>query len=179
MNKGYTLVELLAVTTIIVIIAGLIAGILYSTLRGGNKTKITNEVAQNGNYALSVISNTIILSEAVTKVNDVSINDCIDSPSGSSIELRQTNGALITFACENDSIASRSGAVTTYLIDNNSVRSDDFDCTFVCKQSDSNPYSIPIIDVTFTLSQKAQETSSENTSEATFTTSATMRNFNP
>lgn len=178
-NKGYTLVELLAVTTIIVIIAGLIAGILYSTLRGGSKSRITNEVAQNGNYALSVISNTILLSEAVTKIDGAAVADCSGSPSGTSIELQQVNGALITFVCEESTIASRSGSVTTFLIDNNTVRSEDAACSFTCKQTDENPYSVPIIDITFSLSQAQREATSENTSAATFTTSATMRNFNP
>lgn len=178
-NKGYTLVELLAVTTIIVIVAGLIAGILYSTLRGGNKSKITNEVAQNGNYALSIMSNTILLSESVTQVNGVPVVDCANSPSGSSIQLKQSSGALVTFACLNDTIASISGITTTYLIDNNTVTSDDATCSFTCKQTGGNPYAVPIIDIKFTLSQARLNATSENSSNAVFTTSSTMRNFNP
>ncbi len=178
-NRGYTLIELLAVTTIIVIVASLIAGILYSTLRGGNKSKVTNEVAQNGNYALSVISNTILLSESVTQIGGVSITDCTANPSGSSIELKQSTGSLITFACQNDTIASTSASSTTYLIDNNTVKADSATCSFVCKQSDNNPYSIPIINITFTLSQLNANATVENSSTAVFTTSTTMRNFNP
>lgn len=179
-QKGYTLVELLAVTSIIVIVSGLIVGILYSTLRGGNKTKVTNDVSQNGNYALSIISNTARLAESVTKVGGVAISDCTTLKSGTSIEFKQSDNSLVAFSCDiqSASIASSSGSITTYLIDNNSVKVDPASCTFSCLQNNANPYSQPIISVSFTVSQRAN-TTSENTADSPFNTSVTMRNFSP
>jgi type II secretory pathway pseudopilin PulG len=174
-------VELLAVTGIIVVISGLIAGILYSSLRGGNKSKVTNDVSQNGNYALSVISGTILDAKSVTKIGGVSISDCTLTPKGTSIELQQQNGALISFLCDDqaNSIASTSGQTTTYLIDNNSVKVDPSSCSFTCKQANSDPYASPIIDIVFTVSQKQTTSAFENVGTATFNTSVAMRNYNP
>lgn len=181
-SRGYTLVELLAVTSIIVIVSGLIVGILYSTLRGGNKTKVTNDVAQNGNYALSVISNTALLAESVTKLDGVSVTDCTAVPATppKSIEFRQTDGSSVSFACDSasSSIASSSGGMTTYLIDNSSVKVDPATCSFSCKQNNGNAYEAPIISVSFTVSQRNGSVF-EQMASSTFNTSVTMRNYSP
>ena len=181
LEKGYTLVELIVVTGIIVVIAGLIAGILYSSLRGGNKSKVTNDVSQNGNYALSVISGTILDARAVTKIGGLAISDCTQTPKGTSIELQQQDGSLISFLCDNqtNSIASTSGQTTTYLIDNNSVKVNSQTCSFTCKQTNNDPYASPIIDIIFTVSQQKTASAFENAGTATFNTSVTMRNYNP
>jgi prepilin-type N-terminal cleavage/methylation domain-containing protein len=182
LNKGYTLVELLAVTSIIVVISGLIVGILYSTLRGGNKTKVTNDVSQNGNYAMSVIANTILSAQAVTQVNGIPITDCTVPPegvSGKSIQFEEANGNLITYACDSNSIASSSGTTTNDLIDISAVKVDPNSCTFTCFQNNANPYSLPIIKVVFTVSQQSSGSIVENAATSTFNTSVAMRNYNP
>jgi type II secretory pathway pseudopilin PulG len=181
LKNGYTLVELLAVTGIIVAISGLIAGILYSSLRGGNKSKVTNDVSQNGNYALSVISGTILDARAVTKIGGTAISNCTLTPTGTSIEFQRQNGSLIEFLCDiqTNSIASTSGQTTTYLIDNNSVKVDPATCSFTCKQANSDPYASPIVDIVFTVSQRQTTSAFENVAASTFNTSVTMRNYNP
>lgn len=182
-DHGYSLIELLAVTSIIVIVSGLIAGVLSSTLRGGNKSRVTNEVSQNGNYALSVISNTALLAQDVTKMDGVAIADCTESPPmpASSIEFEQLDGSLVEFACDAQatSIASKSGSMTTYLIDNSSVKADPASCSFICQQIDGNPYSLPIITISFTVSENLGSRGMENTSSSVFKTSVTMRNYSP
>jgi len=175
---GYTLVELLAVTSIIVIVTGLIVGVLHSTLRGGSKTKITNDVSQNGNYALSVISNIALNAESVTNVGGTDVSDCTTLQQGDSIEFKKADGSRLSFSCASDSIASSSGTTTTYLIDNASVKVDPVSCNFSCFQSDANPYSSPIIGVSFTVSQ-SKGSSFENLASSSFKTSVTMRNYNP
>lgn len=181
--KGYTLVELLAATAIIVIVSGLIVGVLYSTLRGGNKTKATNDVAQNGNYALSVISNTALLAEDVVSLDGNPVTDCT-APTPTpvkSIGFKQADGSTVEFSCDiaTSSIASKSANITTYLIDNNSVKVDPATCSFTCIQGNNNPYASPIISASFTVSQKGTSTLFENVASSTFSTSVTMRNYNP
>jgi type II secretory pathway pseudopilin PulG len=176
-KEGYTLVELITAVGIIVIVSGMIAGVLYSTLRDGNKTKVTNDVSQNGNYALSVISNTILNSASITQVGATQISDCTASPTGTSIYLEQSDGLQIEFACMDDSIASISGDLTTYLVNNNLVKVSS--CNFKCRQSNGNPYALPIVDVSFTVSQKNADATSENKASTSVSTSVTMRNFNP
>ena len=180
-QNGYTLIELLAFTSIIVIVSGLVVGILYSTLRGGNKTKATNDVAQNGNYALSVISNTALIAQDVTKVGGNSISDCTTKRQGTSIEFEQADGSLVSFACDpgTDSIASASGSTTTYLIDNTTTKVVAASCNFSCFQSTGNPYSSPIISIAFTVSQRSSSTLFENVASSPYKISVTMRNYSP
>ncbi len=179
-SSGYTLVELLAVSSIIVIVSGLIVGVLYSTLRGGNKTRVTNDVSQNGNYAMSIISNTALLAQAVTEVGGTPISDCTVPRQGSSIEFETEQGNLVKFICDpsTESIASMSGSLTNNLIDVNAVKVDPATCSFRCTQNNANPYSLPIIKIGFTVSQRSGSTF-ENIASSPFNTSVTMRNFNP
>ncbi len=180
-SRGYTLVELLAVTSIIVIVAGLIIGVLYSTLRGSTKTKVTNDVAQNGNYAISVISNTAILADSVTKVNGVDISDCTTLQTGKSIEFKSSDGSTVEFSCDpvEESVASTSAGVTSYLIDNESVKVPQATCSFSCLQPNGSPYDQPIISAEFVIEQRASDALFENVASSKFDTSVTMRNFNP
>lgn len=178
-NKGYTIVELLAVMSIIVIVSGLIAGILYSTLRGGSKSRITSDVAQNGNYALSVITSTIIASHDVTQIGGVPIASCTAAPSGTSIDLSQSDGSTITFSCSGNTVASTSAAVTTSLIDTSGLEVDSSSCTFKCRQENNDPVAIPVIDVAFTVKQKGTVTNNDAKSSASFSTSTSMRNYAP
>ncbi|MDO8270249.1 MAG: hypothetical protein Q7T54_06300 [Candidatus Levybacteria bacterium] len=180
---GYTLIELLTATSILVIVSGLIVGVLYSTLRGGNKTRVTNDVSQNGNYALSVISNTALLAEDVTEIDGSPVSDCTTAQAtpARSIEFQQSDGSLVKFSCDlaASSIASESGAITTYLIDNNSVKVDQASCSFTCQQSNDSPYAPPIIGIAFTVTQRSNSVVFENAASSTFKTSVTMRNYNP
>lgn len=178
-SKGYTLVELLAVTSLIVIVSGLIIGILYSTLRGGSKSKVTNDVSQNGNFALSIISNTALLAESITEIDGNPVTDCTTKIEGTSIEFEKPDGGRVAFSCDapSESIASVSGSLTTYLIDNNTVKVDPASCNFSCFQENNSPYSQPIIGISFTVTQRSGSSNFENRARADFKTSVTMRNF--
>lgn len=173
-SLGYTIIELLTVVSILVIISGIISGILYSTLRGSSKTRITTEVTQNGSYAVSVISNIIIDSTSVTQIGGIDISDCTASPSGTSISLRRLDGATTTLSCANNTISSDSAS----LINTNNVQIEDNSCFFYCKQVSNDPYSIPIVGVTFKVRDKATGLF-ESQSSATFDTSISIRNYSP
>ena len=179
------MIELLTVIGILVVVSGIIIGILSTTLRGTEKTKITTSVAQNGNYALSVITNAIIASYAVTGIGDQSATsnppfaDCTNSPVGQSISLKSSTGEEITFACANDTIASNGASI----IDTSQVKIDTSStatCSFTCIQPTDKPYDVPIIEISFTVSDKAAVGAFlENKSSGVFKTSVSLRNFNP
>lgn len=174
-GAGYTIVELLAVVSILVILMGIISGILYSTLRGSNKTTITTEITQSGSYALSIISGMIIDSTSVTNVGGEDIIDCTASPSGSTITLRRTSGGINTLSCANNTISSDSAS----LINMDKVQLDENGiCSFSCSQKAGDPYSMPIISVVFDLKEK-NTGFVETTGKATFNTSVSLRNFSP
>lgn len=171
-KQGYTIVELLAVVSILVIISGIISGILYSTLRGTGKTRINTEVSQSGAYALSVFTNAVVDSGSVTQINDVDISDCTASPSGTSVTLRRLDGATTKFSCTNNTINKDDVSI----VNNNIVSISN--CSFTCKQKTDDSYSIPSVDISFTVSQKAGKFV-ELIGTSTFNTSVTMRNYAP
>ena len=173
-SKGYTIIELLAVVAILVIISGVVTGILYSTLRGSNKAKISTDITQNGNYAISVISAAIIDSRAITQVGGVNISDCTANPSGTSITFRRLSGGSTTFSCSNNTISSNSVS----LINSEDVTVEANTCFFYCNQLSSDPYAIPIAGVTFKLTEK-NSALFEAQSSAIFNTSVSLRNYSP
>lgn len=178
-NSGYTIVELLAVVTILVAVAGIIAALITQTLRGSSRTTVTNNVSQAGNYVMSVITNSIITAKNVVAVGGEDIIDCTQNPSGSSIELLVSDRkGTITYACGNDTISSNSAS----LIDTNRLRIDTDDalaCYFTCRQYSNDPYTPPVIEFGFTLSQKEENALFESRATAPFNTSALMRNYSP
>ncbi len=172
LKYGYTIIELLAVVSILVIISGIISGILYSTLRGTGKTRINTEISQNGAYALSVFTNSVVDSGSVTQINDVDIDDCTASPSGTSITLKRLDGSATNFACSDNTISKDGVSV----VNNNIVSITN--CSFTCRQKSDDPYSIPSVDISFTISQKSGNFV-ELTGTSTFNTSVSMRNYAP
>ena len=190
-NKGYTVIELLTVAGVLVVITGILTGIIVATLRGTNKTQTANSVAQNGNYALSVISSILISSDAVLGLYDRNSSptlvldedgDCTGSPSGDTIELRRVDGGITTLACENNTIASKSASMTVGLLDSSKVQintGDSLSCYFKCIQEPDDHYSAPSIEVGFTLTDKNNSANVEKNSTADFQTSIKLRNYAP
>ncbi|KKQ96890.1 MAG: hypothetical protein A3C27_00505 [Candidatus Levybacteria bacterium RIFCSPHIGHO2_02_FULL_39_36] len=173
-DLGYTVVELLAVVAILMIVSGIVIGILYSTLRGSAKTKITTDISQNGNYAISVISDIIVDSTNITKIGGSDIADCTSSPEGSSITFKRLNGNFTNLACENQTITSDSAS----LINTNLAELVDGTCSFYCSQLSNDPYAIPIVRVKFKLQDKGTGLS-ETKASSTFETSVSLRNYSP
>lgn len=179
-RRGYTLIEMLAVTTILVIIGGLITGVIYSTLRGSSKVKITNDVTQNGNYALTVMARTALLAGYVSRLGNDPIDNCVTPRTSDSIEFVNQDGGRVTFSCNNNeqSIASSSGSMTSYLIDNTTVKIEPNSCRFTCTQPNNDSYATPVINIAFKVSQR-QGSLFENAARSEFQTSVTMRNYRP
>lgn len=173
-SLGYTVIELLAVVSILIIVSGIVIEILYSTLRGSAKTKITTDISQNGNYAISVISDIIVDSVDITKINGADIPDCTASPQGLSITLKRLSGNFTTLACDNNTIASDGAS----LINTNLAEVVDGTCSFYCSQLSNDSYAIPIVRVTFKLQDKGTGLS-ETKASSTFETSVSLRNYAP
>ncbi len=181
-NSGYTLIELLTVTAIMVVITTIIAGIITSVLRATSKIKIANAVTQNGNYALSIISNIILSSTNITQVSGTPISDCTDSPPpGNSITLSRVDGGSTVIACTSlnggpMTVASNSES----LLDTSIVQVGT--CSFTCTQVNSDniadKYVPPLITISFSV-QNHGTALFENKSTSSFNTSVSMRNYSP
>jgi type II secretory pathway pseudopilin PulG len=180
-DMGYSLIELVVVMVVLLVVGGLIVGVVTSALRGGTKTKITNDIAQNGNYSLSVITNIISNAQKFISINSGSpvsgvLTRCdIDTASGTSgpftgdkITVQGFDGGITVFACNSDGTISSNSASLT---DVSQVKAES--CSFTCFQSDI--YSSPRIDIAFILSNASGETT-ESKGSASFNTSVSFRN---
>lgn len=176
-EKGFTLVELLAVSFILVMVSGIIATLLYSVLRSSNRVGVVGLVAQNGNYALSVATSLMRNSQGL-----VAPNTCPPSPTPAlttdSITVRGFDGADTTLHCTGSTIASESASTSISLLDTSTVELDTTatgtPCSsmFVCSQQRS----LPTVTVQFTLKNKGTESFIENRYSAFFKTTVFFRN---
>lgn len=176
-SRGYTLVEMVTVGLILVTITGVIAAVLTSTLRGTNKSKVTSSVSQNGNYALSVISNIFISTKGVEAVEGNPVVDCSANPSGISMMVTRSDGGTTLLSCDLNSDPPTISSNGATLIDTSVVQVDsDKGCHFSCIQN-NNAYSAPLLEVGFSLKQKGRTGFSDSSSTQDFTTQVLMRNF--
>lgn len=178
-NSGYTIVELLAVVTILVAVSGIITALITQTLRGSSKTNVTNQVSQSGNYVTSIITNTIINAENVVAVGGDAVADCTLNPTGNSIELYvSAKRGNVLYECANDTISSNSAS----LVDTNRLKvntNDPLACYFTCRQQNNDPYTPPVIEFGFILTQKSDTALFDSRASAPFNTSVLMRNYQP
>lgn len=143
MKKGFTLIEIVVVLTMMAIILAAIMGALVSTFRASNKVTVTNKVMENGNWALSEIRRNIINSKSIDM-------QCPLSPGiGSSLAFTNINdGEVTTIICtppssgQKGKIASVSARGSVDLTSANEVSVVDCSQFVSCNTSDSS--SVPI-----------------------------------
>jgi len=178
-QSGYTIIEMLAVVSILVVITGIITSILYSTLRQSSKVKITTDVAQNGQYATSVLRSIITDSRDITQIDGSAISDCTANPSGvSSITLKRLDGGSTVIACTGNTIASNSASLINNQVPANNQPLKVQSCTFACSQLVNDPYSVPRVDISFSVSD-LNTGQFETKSSATFSVSTSLRVYSP
>jgi type II secretory pathway pseudopilin PulG len=124
LQAGYTLIELLAVMIILMAVGTIITSILVITLRSGNKSTTTNDIRQNGNYAMAQMSKMITYAQEFegVSVNDPSQfpaqlqTDCTSQPAFTQykyLRIKSFDEGITTFACTDSKIASQSSIVST------------------------------------------------------------------
>jgi len=176
----------LTVVTIVIVVGVIVAGILVSSLRGGSKSTVLDNVRQNGNYAITQMSKMIIYAQSFNGVSrDGGISyttDCTQAaPSYQYIKITSFDGGVTVFSCNGpadtppNTLASRSGSLTpSSLLDTTSVSL--ISCSFTCTQD--NFGQAPTIGINFTLSQFGLSNFAEKTANIPFQTSVTIRNNN-
>lgn len=181
-NKGYTLIELLAVIVILVSVGAIITSILVTALRGGSRSNTTNEVRDSGNYAISQMSKMLTFAKTFDGVSTDGINyvtNCIvtqpPAPTPTIapvtyqyIKITSFDGGQTVFSCNGSTIASNGASLIN--VTNLTVSS----CSVLCSQT--NLLSSPTIDINFTLSKLNSGFFVENQTTIPFKTSVTPRN---
>lgn len=169
--RGFTLVELLVSSAIVVSISTIVVSILFIAFRVNQRTGITLTVKNNGNSALSQMATSIKYAknlnnpaECVTAANrqprqQIAFTSAFDN--GQTILSCQT-GAASTIA-SNGAALINTTAVT--------VQS----CSFTCIQTTVNDP--PTITIRFSLTSKNYVGTTETQTILPFQTAATMRNY--
>lgn len=201
-NRGYTLVELLAVIVIMVVVGSIVATIIVNSLRGTSKTNVLNSVRQNGNYTILQMSKMIAYAQYFNGVSPdgttYSTNctglSATPSPSPSpsstplptptstptpykSIKITSFDGGVTVFSCNGsaDTPPNTIASNSASLIDTSAVSLVSNSCYFTCTQ---NSFGLPpTIGINFTLSQASTSGFAEQNASIPFVTSVTMRNI--
>lgn len=157
-NSGFTLIELLVVSGILVAVSGIIGGILFSTLRGTETTRSKTLVSQNGNFAITTMSEIVKRSKSVVDVytgtpsSDPFVG-CTNSPEGTHMSLQMQEGQEVILTCNYDDlniVASTSANTgTTYKLTNESLITDPGSCKIACYQT--SPFASPRVEIQFRL----------------------------
>lgn len=164
-NKGFTLIELLTVIAILGVIGTIVVAVITMTLRGTKKADLLDTARQNGDTALSQMVKSIRYAKSLDDPTS-----CVDESTINSITVTSlAANSQITYACENDTIASNGAS----LIDNSVIKVSN--CSFVCKQETvSDP---PTVTILYTLEPKVRSDFIETNFTLPFQTSVTMRNY--
>lgn len=186
-EKGFTLVELLASIVVLVAVGSIIAGIITSSLRGANKTNVVENLRENGNYAISQISRTIEYAQTLNGFSDNGTDYATSCPFSASltptpapaetpyrfVKVTSFNNNVTEYSCS----ASMPVTITANgasLIDMSSITLTD--CVIACVQTRATD--IPIIKIGFKLGPKNPTGVVETSSPPIlFETSITIRNY--
>ena len=178
-NKGFTLIEMLAVLAVFGVIGILSTSILITALRTTNKTNSLSSVKQNGDFVLTQLAQSLRDARYIKSPFPCVVISPTPPLVSTSISFVAADGGNITYACENSTdnppstIASNGASIL-----DNSVKLVNNSCFFTCSQNNLNDY--PLININFSLIQSSNSSFTENTASKTavpFTTSVLMRNL--
>lgn len=175
---GFTLIELLVVIFLIATVGGIAISILFSALRGANKSNSLAQIRQSGNYTISQISKMITFAKVFNGVsNDGSTykTSCIDdSTAYQYVQITAFDNGITTFSCPSGSSTAIASASATYSVNLTDSNLTVTSCSFYCWQS--NILSDPTITIDFTLNKGTAASAVENQAQVHFQTSVTPRN---
>lgn len=164
-KRGFTLVELLVVVTILATVGVLATNMFFQILKGASKTEVLKRVKQEGNYALSVIEK---MSRNALEVEDM--KSVCDGNYRSSLTIKNQDEATTSFSCTGTTIASNSADLTS-----SQVRvSSDCNQFIKCTQTGSAP---AVVEIKFSLSQAGSPTRPEEKASVDFQTTVSLRNY--
>lgn len=168
-KKGFTLIELLVVMGVFLAVATVVGGILFSTLRGSQKSTTIDEIRHNGNFAITTMTKMIRGAKNITYPTN-----CLAPTPTPVVEVRLTpaDGSSTTiFTCDNTNKTISSNSAS--LLDMTRVSLVAGSCSFTCTQLSGQS---PTVRVKFSLSQSGTSSFVESQAVASFDTSVTLRN---
>lgn len=178
MKKGFTLIEILISVTILATVMVLISQVLFTSTHVNTKSVLLQDIKQNGEYSLDVISRSVRGARAWYR-------NCADGQTSTDSAMILTNdNETITYMCVSDGAAARIASVSAtgnkrYLTNNtmtlsagNGIDCSDSTLTFSCPSAPDDAMTI-----SFTLSQRSTSTSVYDIAKQTFETSVKPRSL--
>jgi type II secretory pathway pseudopilin PulG len=181
-DLGYTLIELLTVIVVMVVVGLIIVTVLVSSLRGGNKAQVINEIRDSGNTAMTQMAKFIEFGKSFIGAVDEQGNILIPCPSSPTsykqLKIKGFNDQIATLSCNGTTISSTGGLLNPQAVDligDSSIKVKNDTCYFTCSQAyDGQP---PTIGINFTLEKNANSSFFEQNHELDFHTSVVMHNL--
>lgn len=143
-SQGYTLVEILVVVSLLGTVGLIIAIVLYSSLRGGEKTNLIERVKQNGNYGLSVFSREARFAsvfDGVSLDGTTFTTACVSGTKYQYVRFQDGSGQKNTFSCASSTFSvirqSAASTSTDTLINGSQVGVVPGSCSFSCSNATS------------------------------------------
>ncbi len=184
LDRGFTLVELLASIIVFVAVGSIVAGIVTSSLRGTNKTNVIENIRQSGNYTLAQVSKNIKYAQTFNGLSADGVTYIMSCPFSASptpapvttaynfIKVTPLNRSPIVYNCAVSPLTFTANGAS--LIDTNTISLTE--CTIVCVQTKATD--VPIVKVGFKLGPKNPSGLVESSSPPIlFETSVTIRNY--
>ena len=182
-SRGYTLIELLAVTIVLSVVGLVIGAIIISALRGTSKTSIISEIRQEGNNRLSELSKMVEFAQSfdgvsvdnIDYVSDCTIEDPDNPTHYNYLKVTDFNDAQLTLSCSIDPITSNLNIASNgaSLITSDSIEVTE--CFFTCTQNFlAEP---PILGLYFDLTKTTGGGVSDQNYSVSFETNIVMRNI--
>jgi type II secretory pathway pseudopilin PulG len=163
-KKGFTLIEIIVVVTMLIVIIAGVIGAMTSVFRAQTAANLSNKVMKNGNLAMNEIKKDIINASSTGM-------SCPEGIGTSSVTFNNIiDGDVTTLICTDNKIASQSARETVDLISTNEVSVIDCSNFVKCVYSSGIPTSV---EFSFTLSSGTTE---PNYVEKNFNSTVSIRN---
>lgn len=179
-KSGFSLIELLVATSIIITAMTIVLGIIISSFRISSKSATQDVLRQNGNYALSQMSRTIQFTDGFVGVSSeadaTNFVSCIDPPGQISNINVSYNKLPHVFSCK-DNTAPNNGIFDNGnpMIDSSKIKVEAGSCNITCLQL--NDSAAPVIGISFRLIYGGSSSTFEKNSTQQFSTRIKVRNF--
>lgn len=171
--RGFTLLEIVVSLGILAMLGLVLTQSFVSSIRTNSKGDITQEVVQNGNFAVERISRMIL------NAAEISSSCTIEGVTSSDFSFTNRDGGVTTLSCVTDSgvsrLASSSGQAVSYLTSDALTLGSTCDgaLEFTCELIGDTTKKIYM---TFSLSQKNATAGVFETSSSPFELTVTTRN---
>lgn len=183
LQRGFTIVEILAVMIVFIVIGSIAAAVFFTSLRTVNKSNSLASLRENGNYALSQVVKMIryaqkfegVSADGLTYIPECTASSGVQDVPVPYLKIRGFDNQPTVLQCStgvNGNIASNSSS----LLDPSVVKTVNA-CSFSCYQKNSGDH--PTITVTLTISETSSASAPgiiERNTTLPLQTSVTFRN---